>query len=198
MNLKDLKKDLKIYDSIDFKPFDNNLLYFDVGYGEKFLIIYLDLKNLNTLRDFSSYQVFKEIFKRFIDISNPVGFRTRFMISLNQDILSLEKHIIELLGKKRILDIIILDSVGVGNEKIVANYLNDYKVKKIKRIIENFGLDIDLIIDKELLLDDIDIDCFIIKSFPNTFLKKLDKTFYDERLRDKSVFSITTILKKLY
>lgn len=198
MNLKDLKKDLKIYDSIDFKSFDNNALYFDVGYGEKFLIIYLNLKNLNTLRDFASYQVFKEIFKRFIDISNPVGFRTRFMISLNQGIFSLEKHIIELLGKKRILDIIILDSVGVGNEKIVANYLNDYKVKKIKRIIENFGLDIDLIIDKEWMLDDIDIDCFIIKSFPNTFLKKLDKTFYNERLRDKSVFSITTILKKLY
>lgn len=200
MNLKKIKKDLKIYEGVDFKFYDEGILYSDIGYGEKFVIVYLNLEDdsLSTLRDFSSYQVFKEILKRFITISYPTGFRTRFILSLNQDIYTFKKYIDKVVGNEKVLDLFILDSVGVGNEKIVVNYLNSSKIKKVKKIIENFGLSTDLIIDKELILDNFNTDSFIVKSFPNVFLKKLDNSFYSEKLRDRAVFMITTILKKLY
>ncbi len=200
MDLKKIKKDLKIYEGIDFKFYNNGILYSDIGYGDKFVILYLNLedKSLSTLRDFSSYQVFKEILKRFITISYPAGFRTRFILSLKQDIYTFKKYIDEVVGNEKVLDLFILDSVGVGNEKIMANNLSSNKIMKVREIIENFGLCTDLIIDKELILDNFNADSFIVKSFPNCFLKKLDNSFYNEKLRDRTVFMITTILKKLY
>ena len=75
---KDLKKyhDLKL-NVVDEK--DNSCIFFDIGYGDKFFIYYLNIKDLEKLSDFSSYTVFKEILDRYMKVGYPKGFRTRFL-----------------------------------------------------------------------------------------------------------------------
>jgi hypothetical protein len=157
---------------------------FFIGYGEKFFIYYLSIKDLEKLSDFSAYIVFKEILDRYMKVGYPKGFRTRFFINFNNDFQCLRKNLKEL-KKDDVLLLFLLNNAGVGNEKLAVNNINKNLIKRLEKLIENNGLDTSLILDKDFNFDFEGVNTLWLKPYPNEFYKILDKNFSLKNLKIK-------------
>ena len=197
---KIIQKDLKKYPNLRLNVVsieNKSCIFFDVGYGDKFFIYYLSIKDLERLSDFSTYTVFKEILDRYIKVGYPKGFRTRFFINFSDDIQCLRKNLEEI-KKDNILLLFLLNNAGVGNEKLAVNNLNKNLVKRLEKLIENNGLDTSLILDKDFTLDFEGINTIWLKPYPNKFYQSLDKKFFSQELKNKAIFIINLISKKIF
>jgi len=197
---KIIQKDLKKYSDLKLNVVgekDNSCIFFDIGYGDKFFIYYLSITDLDKLSDFSTYIVFKEILDRYMKIGYPRGFRTRFFINFNNDFQCLRKNLKEL-KKDDILLLFLLNNAGVGNEKLAVNNINKNLIKRLEKLIENNGLDTSLILDKDFNFEFEGINTLWLKPYPNEFYNILDKKFFSEEFKNKAVFTINLISKKIF
>ncbi|MBX0312121.1 MAG: hypothetical protein JHC31_10160 [Sulfurihydrogenibium sp.] len=195
-----IQKDLKKYPNLKLNVFNennNSCIFFDIGYGDKFFIYYLSIEDLEKLSDFSTYTVFKEILDRYMKVGYPKGFRTRFFINFNNDFQCLIENL-KKLKKDDILLLFLLNNAGVGNEKLAVNNINKSLIRRLERLIKNNGLDISLIIDKDFNLNFEDINTLWLKPYPNKFYKILDKNFFSEEFKNRAVFTINLISKKIF
>lgn len=202
--LKNRFKDIKLnWDFIESKGAN---LFFDIGFGEKFVIFTLpigkDFKPEN-LVNFYSLEILFESVRRFIHVNPPKGFRVRFLItdSRDGDLLNLKLHI-DKLGKERILTIINLDELGLGNEKLVINGLDSRMIFKINKVIKENGLNVKMIKwKKNCMAEKIPgINIIEFKSYPNKFIDLLPKDFFDEKRKNYAtglIFLIVTQVFKL-
>ncbi|WP_299227890.1 hypothetical protein [Sulfurihydrogenibium sp.] len=176
---------------------NNSCIFFDIGYGDKFFIYYLNIEDLEKLSDFSSYTVFKEILDRYMKVGYPKGFRTRFFINFSNDLQCLKKNL-ENIKKDDILLLFLLNNAGVGNEKLAVNNINKNLIKRLEKLIENNGLDTSLILDKDFNFNFEGINTLWLKPYPNEFYKILEKKFFSEEFKNKAVFTINLISKKIF
>ncbi len=197
---KIIQKDLRKYPDLKLNVINeknNSCIFFDIGYGEKFFIYYLSIKDLEKLSDFSTYTVFKEILDRYMKVGYPKGFRTRFFINFSNDLQCSKKNL-ENIKKDDILLLFLLNNAGVGNEKLAVNNINKNLIKRLEKLIENNGLDTSLILDKDFNFDFEDINTLWLKPYPNEFYQILDKKFFSEEFKNKAVFTINLISKKIF
>lgn len=195
-------KEIKInWDFIENKGVN---LFFDIGFGEKFVIFTLpvgkDFKPEN-LSNLYSVEILFESVRRFIHVNPPKGFRVRFLITDNRDgdLLNLKLHI-DKLGKERILTIINLHELGLGNEKLVINGLDSRMIFKINRVIKENGLNVKMIKWKRgCMADKIPgINIIEFKSYPNNFIELLPKDFFDEKRKNYAVGLLFLIVTQVF
>lgn len=193
--LKNKFKNLNL--NFDFVEGRKVNIFFDVGFGEKFVIFVLPLESnydLESLLNFSSLEVLFESIRRFIQVNPPKGFRVRFVITDNNDnsFTNLRLNTDKLGREDRILMILNIKETGVGNEKIVINGLESDLIFKINKLIKENGLNTKLIRWKEDCMADkiSNINVLEFKTYPNNFANILPKDFFDK----KRVAYITTLI----
>lgn len=192
--LKNKFKNLNL--NFDFANGRKVNIFFDVGFGEKFVIFVLPFENnydLESLLNFSSLEVLFESIRRFIQVNPPKGFRVRFILTDNNDnsFTNLRLHT-DKLGRDRILMILNIKETGVGNERIVINGLEGNLIFKINKVIKENGLNTKLIRWKEDCMADkiSNINVLEFRTYPNNFANILSKDFFDK----KRVAYITTLI----
>lgn len=193
---KTIIKDLNSFPDIKLQIKNERSIFFDIGYGDKFFIYYMEIKDLDKLSDFSTYTIFKEIVNKYIKIGYPKGFRTRFFINFDDNVQKLKKNIDDI-KKENVLLVFRLNNAGVGNEKFAVNNLRKNLVRKLEKLIENYGLYTSLIVDKEFDFNLEDVNTLWLKPYPNNFYQSLDKRFFSEELKNKAVFTINIVSKKI-
>ncbi|MCX7739278.1 MAG: hypothetical protein N2Z80_07750 [Hydrogenothermaceae bacterium] len=175
-------------------------LYFDVGYGEKFVIFFLPIDrefNPNLLIHFAPLEVFFESVRRFLEIKPPVGYRVRFFLS-SGGFKNLLDHL-EKLGRYRVLLVVNLEETGIGNEKIVINGLSGNILYKIDKILNNQGLSTRKInIKEENHLEDRIMSTMQFRSIPNKYKNILPKDLYEVKRRDYIVLLIFLIITSVF
>lgn len=175
-------------------------LYFDVGYGEKFVVFFLPIYrefNPNLLIYFAPLEVFFEFVRRFLEVKPPVGYRVRFFLS-SGGFKNLLDHL-EKLGRDRVLLVVNLEETGIGNEKIVINGLSDKILYKIDKILKNQGLSTRKInIKEENPLEDRMISIIQFRSIPNKHKNLLPKDLYEVKRRDYIVLLIFLIITSVF
>lgn len=208
MILDELKRDLNrkfgLSDIYDESSISGRALYFDIGYGEKFVLFTLPTdKNfdLSLFKYSMPLEVLKESVRRFIEIKPPTGYRIRFLISFDKEdrynpVIS---HISKI-GKDKILILVNLEETGLGNEKIVINGLDYISLLKIDKILDENRFRIGKIFRKDgiSLAYKTDIKVLEFVSFPNEFKDVLKREFFDKKRRDFIVMFIFTFLKKVF
>lgn len=200
---KGLKKVLKKkYPDIKIVE-DKHLLHFDVGFGEKFTVFVLPVWpgfSLNSLTGFMSVEVFLETVRRFVEVRLPRGFRVRFVVFNSDEKVckELSTHLTHV-GLDRVLILINLKDLGLGNEKVVINGLNGRLVYRIEKTLKENGLNTKMINIREKTLSDIitGIDILEFVSYPNVFKERLTKEMYDIRRRDFGVTLAILILNSV-
>ncbi|WP_297887709.1 hypothetical protein [Sulfurihydrogenibium sp.] len=172
-----------------------NVYYTDIGYGEKFLTLSLPIYNLNSLVNYSSLQIMKELIRRFIDINSPKGFRTRFFVYHLEN----EKEFLEVynnLNKDNILYNIDLKYAGCG-----YNFISFYKfleedIKKFLKVVDTTGLDITVKNIKKTYNPDIKTLIFLIDE-DDLFIEKLDKSYFSPNFINKTLNLIVNFISRV-
>ncbi|MEZ0323345.1 MAG: hypothetical protein ABWJ98_03425 [Hydrogenothermaceae bacterium] len=199
-----MKKKFDLLDIYDESFDGSRVVYFDIGYGEKFVIFALPIGkdfDISLLKYRMPLEVLKESVRRFIEVKPPTGYRIRFLISFDKD----DKYRpvvfhISGIGKDKILLVINLEEAGLGNEKVVINGLDSIFLLKIDRVLKDIGLKIGKIHKKDTLslTDRIDVRILEFISYPNKFKGLLKEEFFDKKRRDFIVVFIFTFLKKIF
>lgn len=196
--VKDIKRKLESrFKEINIKEERDNL-YFDIGYGEKFVIFFLPLEkefDPNLLLDYAPIEVFFESVRRLKEVKPPVGYRVRFLVSPEEK--SFHSHI-KKIGIDRVLLVVNLRETGIGNEKIVVNNLSSKILYKIDKTLKNHGLRTGKLKIKEgkfLHLPDVDVIQF--SSYPNNYKRVLPKGLFDPKRRDYIVLLIFLLTKSV-
>lgn len=179
---------------------EEGLLYFDVGFGEKFVFFVLPVWryfSLNALSGFMSVEVFFETVRRFVEVKPPKGYRARFIIfdSHERGYNVLKNHL-NFTGYERVLILINLKDLGLGNEKVVINGLSSKLIYRIVKTLRENGLITGIINLKEgALSEEIKgVNLLEFVSYPNNFKDRLTRQMYDIRRRDFGVTLTMLIL----
>lgn len=168
---------------------EKSLLYFDIGIGEKFVIFTLPVEpdfSFGSLVGFMSVEVFLEIIRRFVEINPPKGHRVRFIVFKEYPMLF--EHLTSL-GTERVLLLVNVKELGLGNEKVVINCLSGEVITKIHRIIKQNGLSLGMVRVENLTFPDKvgGLEILQFSSFPNPYKTKMPKDIYDVKRRDFGV-----------
>lgn len=201
--VKNIKKGLKKkYPDIKIVE-DGHLLHFDVGFGEKLAVFVLPVWqgfSLGSLSGLTSVEVFLETVRRFVEVKPPKGYRARFIVfdGREEGLQAVNDHITSI-GHSRVLILINLRELGLGNEKIVINGLSGRFIYRIAKTIRENGLSTGMINLRQRTLSDIvkGIDILEFVSFPNSFKDRLTGEMFDTRRRDFGVTLLTLILNSV-
>ncbi|WP_457642326.1 hypothetical protein [Persephonella sp.] len=201
------EKEIKIDLSLKEKEEIAKNYYFDIGYGAYFLFLNFSYDSRFQKKEdidfYGSFQVFKEIIRRLLEVKKPSGYRIRVLLSdyKYSNYLPLKEHL-KKIDPDLILSVIHVENSGLGNEKLILktdkNIIDNFHFQRIKELFESLGLPLKTGKAENFYFPNLKIPIIWFSSQPNSNKYTLKKEFLNRNLIDNFASNLFYVINNLY
>lgn len=182
---------------LKFKEVRRGIYYNDIGYGEKFTTISMPVSNPDSLIEYSSLQLLKEMINRFFNVRMPKGFRIRVFIYSEKE----KDFFVDFYNSSLDLDDILynidLENAGSGYNCIgLYNFLQE-DFKKVVNSSKSSGVDVIIRNIKTEYKPNVKTILFL-KDDSYMLTDKMDKVYYTPYLINKPLAFLMDFINRIW